>query len=274
MATEVTKEVLSRRKIEDSERKYRDLSERLEVIVNQRTEELQRSNDDLQQFAHVASHDLKEPVRKLKTFINRLEAEYGHEISGRGKEYLEKMRLASTRMYAMIEGVLKYSSINEAEQLVQQVDLNEVLHSIESDLEMLFAQRQAVIHRGLLPSVEGAHILLYQLFYNLVNNSLKFSVENPVINITSSIVQHHQSDHVKIMVSDNGIGFDQQFADQIFQAFSRLNSKDRFEGTGLGLSLCKKIVERHHGTISASGEENNGSTFTIVLPLRQIGLKI
>jgi signal transduction histidine kinase/DNA-binding NarL/FixJ family response regulator len=274
MATEVTKEVLSRKKLEDSERKYRDLSERLEVIVDQRTEELRRSNDDLQQFAHVASHDLKEPVRKLKTFINRLETEYGHEISVRGKEYLEKMRLASTRMYAMIEGVLKYSSINETEQLVQQVDLNEVLQSIESDLEILFAHRQAIIHRGLLPTVEGAHILLYQLFYNLINNSLKFSVDNPVIDISSSIVQQAQTDHVKIVVRDNGIGFDQQFADQIFQAFSRLNSKDRFEGTGLGLSLCKKIVERHQGTISASGEENKGSTFTIILPLRQTGLRI
>jgi PAS domain S-box-containing protein len=274
MATDMTKEVLSRRKIEESEKRYRDLSEKLELLVKQRTEELQRSNDDLQQFAHVASHDLKEPVRKLRTFINLLDAEYGSEMPERGKVYLEKMRMASTRMYAMIEGVLKYSSINEAEQLVEQVDLNEIFRSIESDLEILFAQRQAVIHRGLLPTIVGADILLYQLFYNLVNNSLKFSHEKPVINISSSIVQHGGIDQVKIVVSDNGIGFDQQFADKIFQAFSRLNSKDRYEGTGLGLSLCKKIVERHHGTISAIGKENEGSTFTIVLPLRQTGLKI
>ncbi|HTF20860.1 MAG TPA: ATP-binding protein, partial [Chryseolinea sp.] len=266
-AIDVTDQVLARKQEED-------LSEKLEVIVKQRTEELQRSNDDLQQFAHVASHDLKEPVRKLKTFINRLESEYGHEISPRGKQYLEKMRLASTRMNAMIEGVLTYSSINESEQRVQQVDLNEVFQSIETDLEMLFAQQQAVLNRGWLPTLEGAHILLHQLFYNLVNNSLKFSADNPVIDVSSSIVQHHDIDHVKIVVRDNGIGFDQQFADKIFQAFSRLNSKDRYEGTGLGLSLCKKIVERHHGTISATGEENKGSSFTIVLPLRQIGHKL
>lgn len=268
-AVEVTDHVEARKATEEGEQKYRELTEQLEVIVKQRTEELQRSNDDLQQFAHVASHDLKEPVRKLRTFINRLDSEFTGQIPVRGKEYLDKMRLASGRMYDMIEGVLKYSSFSTAPQPIQNVNLNEVLDSIETDLELLIAQRQAVIRRDTLPTIEGAKILFYQLFYNLLNNSLKFCREDPAINITYQKVKQQGKDYAKIEVSDNGIGFDSQFAERIFQAFSRLHSKDRYEGTGLGLALCKKIIERHGGSISATGIENAGSTFTIILPFTQ-----
>jgi signal transduction histidine kinase len=179
------------------------------------------------------------------------------------------MRVASARMYDMIEGVLKYSSLGESEQVIQTVDLNAVFESIESDLEMVIAQRRAVIERDSLPTVQGLHILLYQLFYNLVNNSLKFSREDPRINISSSRVWQSNDEYAEIVVRDTGIGFSQEHAEKIFQAFSRLHSKDRYEGTGLGLALCKKIVERHHGTISAKSKENEGSIFTIRLPLTQ-----
>lgn len=268
-AVEVTDHVEARKATEESEQRYRELNEQLEVIVKQRTEELQRSNDDLQQFAHVASHDLKEPVRKLRTFINRLDTEYADQIPRRGKEYLDKMRLASGRMYDMIEGVLKYSSFSTSPQPIEQVDLNEVLESIETDLELLIAQRHAVIRRGPLPVLEGAKILFYQLFYNLLNNSLKFCREDPVVSVSFEKVEHQGRDHAKIVISDNGIGFDPQFADKIFQAFARLHLKDRYEGTGLGLALCKKIVERHNGSITATGIENSGSAFTIILPFTQ-----
>ena len=120
-----------------------------------------------------------------------------------------------------------------------------------------------------MPKVEGASVLFYQLFYNLINNSLKFSEELPVIHISSSIVKAGEKEFARIVVGDNGIGFEQQDADKIFNAFTRLNSKDKYEGTGLGLALCKKIVERHHGSISASSEVNKGTTFTILLPLKQ-----
>jgi PAS domain S-box-containing protein len=268
MATDITEQVIARKKIEDSERQYRELSQQLESIVEERTVELRRSNEDLQQFAHVASHDLKEPVRKMKTFINRLEDEFSGSLPEQGKTYLNKMRMASTRMYDMIDGVLKYSSVNEGEQEIAPVDLNEVLTSIESDLEMLLQQKQAVIEITNLPVIDGARILLYQLFYNLINNALKFSKEKPRIKVSCNVKGSGLGQVVEITVHDNGIGFSQIYAEKIFNAFSRLHSKDRYEGTGLGLALCKKIAERHHGTIRAIGIENEGSDFIVTLPFK------
>lgn len=268
-AIDVTEQVVSRKRVEESEKQYRDLSGRLEVMVEQRTSELKRSNDDLQQFAHVASHDLKEPVRKLKTYINRLEDEFREALPSKGIDYLERMRQASQRMYSMIEGVLKYSSISDSTQEIEWIDINKVIETIEADLEVMINQKGAVIRKGKLPTLQGAQVLIYQLFYNLINNSLKFNNLTPEIAISSSIVKVGEKGFAEIVVSDNGIGFDQQFADRLFDAFLRLHSKDKYEGTGLGLALCKKIVERHHGTIKASGEEGKGSKFTIVLPLNQ-----
>ncbi len=269
MASDITEKVVARKKIEQSEQQYKELTEKLEVIVDERTEALQRSNEDLQQFAHVASHDLKEPVRKFRIFIDRLAEEYGSVLPGKAKNYIDRMWHASERMSSMIEGVLKYSSLNESEQTIALVDLNEIISSIESDLDIMIQQKKAVIKKDTLPKVEGASVLIYQLFYNLINNSLKFSEELPVIHISSSIVKAGEKSFARIVVRDNGIGFEQQDGDKIFNAFTRLNSKDKYEGTGLGLSLCKKIVERHHGSISASSEVNKGTTFTILLPLKQ-----
>ncbi len=269
MATDITEQVVARKKIEESERNYRELTEHLEAIVQERTIELRRSNDDLQQFAHVASHDLKEPVRKLKTFINRLEDEFSDSLPEKGKSYLEKMRNASTRMGDMIEGVLNYSSFNEGEQVIAPVDLSQIIGSIESDLELVIQQKNATITKTGLTTIQGAPILIYQLFYNLINNALKFSNDNPQISITCRIAGDANNSMVEIDVEDNGIGFDPGLAQRIFNAFTRLNSKDKFEGTGLGLALCKKIAERHNGSIRATSQENKGSTFTVTLPVNQ-----
>ena len=272
---DVTEQVRERLKAQGSEKQYKDLSEKLEAIVAERTADLRRSNDDLQQFAHVASHDLKEPVRKLKTFINRLDDEFGEKIPAKGKEYINKMRNASSRMYTMIEGVLKYSSFSETVQEIETVDLNEVLQSIKADLEIVIMMKKAVVKKkGKLPTIQGAQVLLYQLFYNLVNNSLKFAKGKPVIAVASRIITKDGVKYAEITVSDNGIGFRQSFASRIFDAFSRLHSKDDYEGTGLGLALCKKIVERHNGNITAFGEENKGATFTVSLPLTQTERRI
>jgi signal transduction histidine kinase/ActR/RegA family two-component response regulator len=268
-AIDVTEQVIARKKIEESERQYRELTEHLETIVQERTLELRRSNDDLQQFAHVASHDLKEPVRKLKTFINRLDDEFGAAMPEAGKSYIKKMRTASARMHDMIDGVLKYSSINEGAQGIEQVDLNELIADIESDLEMVIQQKQAVIEKDNLPTIACARILVYQLFYNLINNALKFSSVHPRVYISCRVAGADSVATAEIAVRDNGIGFEPEFADEIFQAFSRLHSKDRYEGTGLGLALCKKIAERHHGSIRASGKENVGSEFIVTLPIHQ-----
>lgn len=272
MATDITEQVLARKKIEESEKLYRELTEKLEAIVEERTEALRRSNDDLQQFAHVASHDLKEPVRKMKTFLSRLEDEYGNLLPEKGRSYVNKMLNASKRMDAMIEGVLQYSSLNEGEETIREIDLNEVIQHIEADLEILAHQKNAIINRGKLPSLKGAPVLVYQLFYNLLYNALKFTRENvqPVIDISSSIISRGEKDYIEIAIADNGIGFDREYSDRIFDTFIRLNSKDKFEGTGLGLSLCKKIVERHHGEITAKSTKGKGATFTVLLPLTQI----
>jgi light-regulated signal transduction histidine kinase (bacteriophytochrome) len=272
MATDITEQVIARKKIEESEKKYRELTESLEHIVTERTEELRRSNDDLQQFAHVASHDLKEPVRKIKTFIGRLQDEYGDLLPEKGRQYVSKMQNASERMDDMIEGVLKYSSLNETEQTMNIIDLNEVIANIEEDLEVVIEQKKAVIKKDNLPELRGAPVLIYQLFYNLIYNSLKFSKqgEQPLIAVSSSELRQHDQTFAKITIADNGIGFDKEYAEVIFDTFTRLNSKDRYEGTGLGLALCKKIAERHQGSISASGSKGKGALFTILLPVVQI----
>lgn len=253
-------------------------AERLETLVQERTRELQRSNEDLQQFAHVASHDLKEPVRKIRTFGNRLQEEFGSSLPERATAYIGKIENAALRMYKMIDGVLEYSTISSAEQALEPLDLNEIIHHIKDDLEVVIQQKGAVIHYQNLPVIEGSPILLHQLFYNLINNALKFSRQDvqPHITISSAPLKpaewqpewrlNRNLDYVQLAVQDNGIGFSQDQAERIFKSFTRLNARDKYEGTGLGLALCKKIVERHNGAISAAGMEGMGAIFKVVLP--------
>lgn len=263
---DVTETVIARRRIEQH-------AGLLEQEVKKRTAELselnirlQQSNEDLRQFAHVASHDLKEPVRKVKVYTGRLQEDTETAFSVKGRSYLEKINSAANRMITMIEGVLHYSTLNSTAQRTEPVDLNRIIRSIETDLELPINQKKADINYTELPTIDGAAILLYQLFYNLINNSLKFSKADipSRISITSFI----DKDQTLIRLVDNGIGFDQEQADRIFETFSRLNAKDKYEGTGLGLSLCKKIVLRHGGSIEATGKKGEGSVFQIRLPLK------
>lgn len=266
--TELTRAVSA---MEESEGRYRILSETLDQQIQDRTRELQRSNDDLQQFAHVASHDLKEPVRKVKVFAGRLEKELDGKVDAASKKYIEKIHSAADRMNSMIEGVLAFSTINASTQNPETVDLNEVIKSVQTDLEVVLQKTHAEIYYDSLPTLEGASVLLYQLFYNLTNNSIKFSRAGvpTKINIDAELIAGHDQQFVSIVFRDNGIGFDESESTHIFDTFTRLNSKDKYEGTGLGLSLCKKIVERHGGTITAHGKVDEGATFVIVLPLLQ-----
>jgi len=245
----------------------------LEGIVDKRTKELQRSNEDLQQFAHVASHDLKEPVRKIRTFGLRLKNELNNGLTEHAREYTEKILESASRMATMIEGVLNYSSMNAIEQQPEMLNLNNIISDILDDLEVLIQQKDAVILRNQLPQIEGVEVLIYQLFYNLINNSLKFcrQSEKPVITINANIISVDSRPFCRIVVTDNGIGFDPDHSSIIFNTFTRLNSKNRYDGTGLGLSLSKKIVERHNGTIEADGLKNVGAIFTITLPVKQDG---
>lgn len=247
----------------------KSLLTQLEGMVEERTRELQRSNEDLHQFAHVASHDLKEPVRKIRTFGLRLKEELGESSENSSGVYTEKILESAERMKTMIDGVLTYSSLNGTEHHVEVLDLNEIFSEICNDLEVLINDKVAVIQYDEMPNIEGVKVLIYQLFYNLINNSLKFSKqkEKPVVTITAETVSVNEIEHINIVVTDNGIGFDSKYKEKIFNSFTRLHSKSKYDGTGLGLSLAKKIVERHKGTIEADGKENVGAIFTVSLPL-------
>ena len=250
----------------------------LEEQVRIRTHELkelnislQQSNNELQQFAHVASHDLKEPLRKIRTFTGRLADDPNTSFSENAKTYIKKVNSATDRMNTMIEGVLNYSLVTSSDYDIHPVDLNEVIQNIEADLELLIHEKSAKIQYENLPSIQGAAVLIYQLFYNLINNSLKFSRAGtaPRIVIKSSRIHKNDNGYAEIRIEDNGIGFEPHESEKIFNTFSRLNSKDRFEGTGLGLSLCKRIVLRHGGTIEAIGKMDEGAVFIVQLPVEQ-----
>jgi hypothetical protein len=246
----------------------RQSEEKLEFLVKKRTEELERSNEDLQQFAHVASHDMKEPLRKIRVFSELLSDEFGDQFNHQTKLYLSKIKNASDRMLTMMDSVLRYAGMDAFLQSMEIIDLNDIMQSVETDLEMVIQKKNAVINRDRLPRIEGYPTLIYQLFYNLVSNALKFSKTEiiPVIEILCYEESLNNRIFFRILISDNGIGFEQGDAERIFHSFARLNSMEEYEGTGLGLSLCKKIAIRHQGLLSAVGRPGAGAEFSILLP--------
>jgi len=249
----------------------RKFEEELKRKISSRTEELKRSNDDLLHFANVVSHDLREPLRKIKIFNNLLRNEKGIDFNDNCKKYFNKIDHSTQRMQNLIEGILSYSTLGNNTQPVEIINLNGVIENIKIDLELIIKEKGAIFVGCELPEIEGVPILISQLFYNLIQNALKFSKadEPPRVIITSSSTIIEDVDAVQISIKDNGIGMDADFAEKIFTAFERLHSKDEYEGNGLGLSLCRKIAKRHHGTITATGEKNNGAEFIVTLPLKQ-----
>lgn len=262
-------DITQHKKIEEalaqSEEKYRT---HLEDQVLQRTRELQRSNQDLMQFAHIISHDLKEPVRKIKTFVGLLESTLLPPLPEKAGYYLTKTRVAAERISNMIHAMLDYSRIDVNRDPPESVDLNLVFDQVEADLELPIAEKQASVIRPELPAVKANEVLLHQLFCNLLSNSLKFAKENtsPVIQISYEVINIHSSALIRLNFQDNGIGFDEAYNEMIFDPFTRLHPKDKYEGTGLGLALCKKIVERYGGSIEAKGVQGEGALFIILLP--------
>lgn len=248
----------------------RAFEEELKKQVADQTEELQRSNNDLLHFAGIVSHDLREPVRKIKIFNTLLSNEKKPGFYRTSKKYLSKINHSAQRMENIIEGILTYSTLDKTAQSFEKIDLNEILENIKTDLELVIQEKDAVLITSELPEIEGASILINQLFYNLIQNALKFSKADvpPRVIITSGLINDNGVDCVKIIIKDNGIGLDPAFNERIFNAFERLHSKDQYEGNGLGLALCRKIVKRHNGSITAAGEKDNGAEFTVILPLR------
>jgi light-regulated signal transduction histidine kinase (bacteriophytochrome) len=200
-----------------------------------------------------------------------LETDQENVYSSRSLGFFQKINHSVSRMQAMIEGVLNYSRVNVNGQKIEKVQLGPVLSDITVDLEVLIAEKGAVIKYSDLPEIEGSPILLYQLFYNLLVNALKFSApeRSPLITIKSAPFLRRNAHFYQIEVADNGIGFDQVHAERIFNTFTMLNTKDQYEGTGLGLALCKKIALRHRGNIEAKGEKGKGARFIIHLPKHQ-----
>lgn len=218
-------------------------TEELTRQVKERTMQLQQSNKDLQQFAHVASHDLKEPVRKIQTFNNRVLEEYSDVLPQKAKTYLDKVGTAAHRMVSMIEGVLLYSKLGNMTGTFEPVDLNEVIRDIKTDLEVLIQEKQAVISNTGLSTIVANRMLVYQLFYNLILNSLKFAKkEEPArISILSEKIVDGGKDMARVSVADNGIGFEPEYQEAIFETFTRLHPTDEYEGTVLALPFVKKL---------------------------------
>lgn len=243
------------------------------------SERLIRSNQELEQFAFVASHDLQEPLRKIKLFGNRVKEQINGAPSGGvtndPSDYLNRMQNAAERMQLMIDGLLELSRVSTRGRKFEPVQLTQVVEEVIYDLEArIYASGGQVILEE-LPSIEADGLQIRRLFQNLIQNALKFHRPDvsPVIRVSGNIVRTRNraktSSYVTIEVQDNGIGFDQQYAERIFQPFQRLHGRSEYEGTGLGLSICQKIVERHQGKIEVRSTAGAGTTFTIILPIRQ-----
>lgn len=237
--------------------------------------ELERSNRELQDFAYVSSHDLQEPLRKIRAFGDRLKSKEASNLTEKSVDYLNRMVNAAERMQILINDLLSFSRVSTHAKKFELVDLNEILKGVLSDLEYAIEESHAIIEAERLPIVEAEPFQMRQLFQNLIGNALKFRKLDikPYIKIYTRIVprQVHASPGdtlTKIIVEDNGIGFDEQYKDKIFQIFQRLEGR-KFEGSGIGLSICKRIATRHGGDIEASSEVDKGATFIVTLPSKQ-----
>lgn len=251
----------------------RDVTSRkiTEEALGRRAAELTRSNAELEQFAYVASHDLQEPLRKVMAFGDRLQSKYGDVLDEQGRDYVTRMQNAAGRMQNLIHSLLSFSHVASKRRPLTSVNLNDMAEEVISDLEVQIQESGGEVRVADLPTVEVDPTQIRQLLQNLIGNALKYRHKDvlPVIEITAEIVHVEGGQQCQIQVRDNGIGFDPQFTDKIFGIFQRLHNRVEYEGTGVGLAICRKIAERHGGAISAEGRPGEGATFTVTLPMRQ-----
>jgi signal transduction histidine kinase len=256
---------------EIAERKQAE--EKLRAIATQ----LERSNRDLQDFAYVASHDLQEPLRKVQAFGDRLKAACANSVGVEGRDYLERMQSAAKRMQVLIDDLLAFSRVTTRANPFQLIDLGKIAREVLSDLEVRIQQSGGQVEVGELPVIEADQIQMRQLFQNLIGNGLKFHQEGrpPVVRIRSRVLTDDSAangsprERCSLEVEDNGIGFDEKYLDRIFVMFQRLHGRSSYEGTGMGLAICRKIVDRHGGQITARSAPGQGSTFVVTLPTKQ-----
>lgn len=252
---------------------------RAEEALARQAKELARSNHELEHFAHVASHDLQEPLRKILAFGDRLKVKCGQDLNAQGLDYLQRMQSAATRMQMLIDDLLAFSRVGTHPRPFVPVDLSAIAHTIVSDMEVSIQKVNGTVQIDTLPTIDADPVQMGQLLQNLISNALKFHRAGvpPVVKVWSVMLRPEQSDgnhtnssqRCRIWVEDNGIGFDEQYLRQVFQPFQRLVSRDEYEGTGMGLAICQKIVERHGGELTAQSSPEKGATFIITLPMQQ-----
>ena len=246
-----------------------------------RLQQLDRSNRELQEFAYVASHDLQEPLRKIMSFGERLSRKYGDLLSGEGQEYLTRMNNAAQRMETLINDLLSFSRVTRSDLKFEETDLNRIFTEVISDMDTVERTKAQINLPDKLPSIEAIPSQMRQLFQNLLNNALKFIHPDraPKVEVRCRLLEGSElpqayalpveKRYCVIEIEDNGIGFEQTNAERIFTIFQRLHGRSEYSGTGVGLSICKKIVDNHQGIIFAKGESGKGAVFCIVLPLTQ-----
>ena len=231
---------------------------------------LEISNRELQDFASVAAHDLQEPLRKIQSFSEKLQTKGKESLPPEMNDYLDRIQNSASRMQVLINDLLTYSRVTTKAQPFSPVDLNQIVEQVSCDLEVRLEQAKGKIENKGLPTIEADPTQMRQLFQNLLSNALKFhKADTPPI-VTVNTVQASDSRNVEIHVTDNGIGFEEKYLDRIFTIFQRLHGRFEFEGTGIGLAVCRKIVDRHGGSISAQSVLNQGATFIVTLPLKQV----
>ncbi len=252
---------------------YEYVSIRYEITQRKNAEEqlriyadrLERSNQELQDFASIAAHDLQEPLRKIQAFGDRLSARHRREFSDEGQDYLDRMLTSAKRMRNLIDDLLTYSRVATKAKAFEATDLNQVIKDVLSDLEIRIEQCGGKVEVGDLPTLAADPSQMRQLFQNLIANALKFSRAGvPAVVRISAIIDKGRC---VLAVSDNGIGFDEKYLDRIFTIFQRLHGRQEYEGTGVGLAVCRRIAERHNGSITAKSKEGEGATFFVSLPL-------
>jgi PAS domain S-box-containing protein len=242
---------------------------RAETTLLEQADKLSRSNAELEQFAYVASHDLQEPLRKIQAFGDRLKTKYEAGLGPEGLDYLTRMQNAAARMQILIQDLLSLSRVTSNSKPFTAVDLGDVIRTVVSDLEMRINDANGSVDIGTLPVIFGDRGQMAQLFQNLIGNGLKFRKpgENPVVKIQSQVqALASGAPGWQITVEDNGIGFDEKYRDRIFQIFQRLHGRSEYEGTGIGLAICRKIVDRHNGVVTAHSSPGAGAKFIILMP--------
>ncbi|HRE76968.1 MAG TPA: CHASE3 domain-containing protein [Flavobacterium sp.] len=247
------------------------------IILREKNTDLERNNKELVEFNYAASHDLQEPLRKIQTFISRINEKEKENLSEAGKEYMERIVVSASRMRVLIDDLLQYSRTNKTDASFEEVDLNETATAAVQELSQLIEETNATVDFCQLPEIKGIPFQLRQLFINLINNSIKYKKPDqpPIITISYEKIKASEDDQIddnsnrvyhKISFVDNGIGFHPDDSKKIFLLFNRLHAKDSYPGTGVGLAICKKIVKNHYGFICANGQPDEGALITVYLP--------